>query len=123
MQTVIFERVYSGPHPVLIEAKGHGANKGRGRQAARAAEQRRGRAGRRRGQAVAAAHTGKAALGWKLSPAGVTNWREGELRQGGTAEGTDGRKEGATQGIHGTSEHTGHRAPPGSLRWWNVERQ
>ena len=45
------------------------------------------------------------------------------MRQRRAAEGTGGGKEGATHGVHGTSQDAGDSAPAGSLRGWNVERQ
>jgi hypothetical protein len=59
----------------------------------------------------------------EIEPADGTNWHEGKLRQEGSAESARGREGDATQGIQRTSEHAGHCAPPGSFRWWNVERQ
>ena len=45
------------------------------------------------------------------------------MRQGRAAEITGGRKEGATEGIHWTSEDPRHCAPTGCLREWTVDRQ
>jgi hypothetical protein len=47
--------------------------------------------------------------------------RKRSCGRGEPQRGTGGRKEGATQGVHGTSKHAGDCAPTGSLRW--VERR
>lgn len=73
--------------------------------------------------AVAASSTAWIGLNWKLSQTSITNWRGGEMRQGGSAENTGGGKEGTTQGIHWTSEHPRNGAPTGCLRKWTVDRQ
>ena len=72
---------------------------------------------------VAATLTHGIALDRNFRPAGVTNWRGGELRQGGSAEGAARREDYANYRIDGTSEHAGYCAPSGNLGWRNVERQ
>ena len=124
MQPVVLERVDGRLHAALVRPVGHGPHKRRRRQAAGPAERGTRRAEpQRRVKRVAAARAHGSALDGKLRPADIANWHGRKLRQRGAAESTGGRKEGATQGVHGTSKHASHCAPTGSLRWRNVERQ
>jgi hypothetical protein len=122
VKPVVLEGVDGVFHAVLIEPEGNRAHKRRRRQAAGPAKS----LGRRTfgsAEGIAAASAHGAALDGEFCPANIANWHRGKLRQRGAAEATGSRQEGATQGVHGTSEHAGHGAPPRSLRWWNVERQ
>ena len=110
----------------VIGPEGDGANKGRRHEPADPAEARRSRAlfsgGDGRASRRSDAQT-RSADGRKFAPAGITNWHGRELRQRGAAESAGGRKKGATNGIHRTSEHARHGAPAGSLRERTVDRQ
>jgi hypothetical protein len=125
MKPAVLERVDSLLHAALVNSEGHRPHKRRRCKPAGPAKRggcwTRGRCGR--GKGIAAARARGAALDGKLGPAHIANWHRGEPRQRGAAESAESRQEGTTQGVHGTSEHTGHCAPAGSLRWWNVERQ
>ena len=125
-QPPILQRVDRGAHPPLVDPVSHRPLKRRGRHAATAAQlTRNGRhtTGAGEEQAVAAAHAHSPALARKLRPADGTDWHRRKLRQQRAAKRTGGRKERATEGVHGTSQHACHSAPPGSSRWNHVERQ
>ena len=120
VDAVVLEDVDGGAHAVLVEPEVDGADKrGRG-QTAGAALAGLDAEGVER---IAAAGAGGAGLEGNFSPADGADWRRGELRQGGAAKGAKSGEKGAAKGVQRTSEHAGHSAPPGSLRWWNVERQ
>jgi hypothetical protein len=74
MEPVVFQRMDSRFHPVLVETEGHGANK-RGRSETAGAAQ----AGEacRRVEGVATASAGRAGLKRKLRPAGSADWHKG----------------------------------------------
>ena len=115
MELVVLEGVNGGFHAAFVDSEGHGPCKAGRREAARAA-QRGAKMGRiRRGESVAATTAQSTGQGGKFHPAGIADWRRREMRQRGAAEGTDGRKEGATKCIHGTSKYARHGAPTGSL--------
>ena len=119
-QTIVFECMNCCPHSAFIRPAGNSTNKGRGRQLARPAKNRSGLAAglsvclRR----IPTTSTAGPVLDRKLAPARITDWNGRKVRQVGAAKNTGGRKEDATDGIHGTSEYASYRAPAGSLRWW-----
>jgi hypothetical protein len=79
----------------------------------------------RRSQQIAAAGTPRriGAHRGNLRPADITNWRVGKMRQRRAAEGTGGGINRGKDCVQRTSQHTSHCAPPGRLRWGNVDRQ
>jgi hypothetical protein len=112
-------------HAALIQAKSDGADKGRRRKAAGAAQRLGWGTVETRGtvKRIAAAVAGVACQARELAPANTANWHRRKLRQRGAAEITGGRKNSTTQCIHGTSKHAGYGAPTRSLGWRNLERQ
>jgi len=124
MQPVVFERVDRRPHPAIVGPIRHCPLEWRRCHPATPAESQVGPPGRHPPiQRIAAARTQLSALNRKLGPANFANWHGSELRQWVAAEGTAGRKQGATDGVHGTSQDAGDGPPARSLRGWNVERQ
>lgn len=114
MELVVLEGVNGGFHAAFVDSEGHGPCKAGRREAALPA-QRGASIGRRRAECVAAASAQVTGEGGKFRPAGMADWRKGKMRQRRAAENTEGRKEGATNCIHGTSKYARHGAPTGSL--------
>jgi hypothetical protein len=118
---VVLERMQGSPHSLFVESECNGADKRRRRHPAGSAKPG---SWRRRwgGKGVAAAGAKGLKEDRELSPAEIANWRRGKLRQRGAAERTQIGKEGATEGVKGTSKHAGHCAPAGNFRWRDIER-
>ena len=119
MKALVFQRMDRIFHATVIKAISYGAHEGRRSEAAGAAEigfvwviQR-----------IAAAGAGRAGQGGNFSPAGIADWHRGEPRQEGAAERAGGRKKGAAECLHWTSEHANHCTPTRGLRWRKIERQ
>src|ERR1035438_619516 len=116
-QALVLECMNQLAHPALIGTVCNGPYKGGRREAASPAElgPRMSRLGGRGVKSIAAALTRGFARDGNFHPASRTNWRGGELRQEGAADGARGGKDDATYSIKGTSKHAGHCAPSGNL--------
>lgn len=105
-------------YAALVGSVGDGFYEGRSGQTADTAEALRvgteGILGPLKGVAAAGARGSR--LDGYFRPAGSTNWNGRKAREGGTADGTGSREDGATHSIHRTSKHAGHGAPSGNLR-------
>ncbi len=120
-QAVVLECMDQIAHAALVGGPRNRLHKWRRSEAAGAAEVGGLQIGicedlpRKNVERVAAPLTQGVALNGDFRPAGITNWRGGELRQGRSTEGATRGEDGANYRIDGTSEHAGYRAPSGNL--------
>jgi len=121
MEFFVLEGMESAAQWLFVDRVGNSADEGGRSHAADTAKAGAGRRGWR-SKSVATTGAGGAGEDWNLNPAERANWHRRKLRQRGAAESTYIGKEGRTECVEGTSEHAGHCAPTGNLRWRNIQR-
>lgn len=124
MDAVVLQSMDGCAHATVVGTERNGACKRWRGEAASAAELRGNDAfDWRPVKVVPASPADGAVMHRNFSPAGIANWGGRELRQGRTAEGAGGRKEGGTDCVQRTSKDARNGAPTGCLRKWTVDRQ